>query len=177
MKKISAIVLGIVFIAKNTVSKFLGAGTHLVTIDEVIMDEAKGDGSHKDLTPQLKITFRGDNDRKFTAWYNLKGYRKYDELSEKEKKSNKFKADNSGYAIDAKSLIRLENVENTKAAQSIVGRVALDCGFDENVEFEAEDLAGKELGIVIAENEQGNLRIKFTMPASKVEAKGEDIAG
>lgn len=162
------------FTARNTVSKFLGAGTHLVTISEVIMDEAKGDGSHKDLTPQLKVTFVNSDDRKFTSWYNLKGFRKYDDLSEKEKKSNKFKADNNGYAIDVKTLIRLENAENTEAAQSIVGRIAVDCGIEEGEEFESSDLVGKELGIVIAENEQGNLRIKYTMPASKVLAEADE---
>lgn len=164
------------FTAKNAVSKFLGAGTHLVSITEVVMDEAKGDGSHKDLTPQLRIVFTGEGGRKFTAWYNLKGYKKYDELTEAQKKSNKFAADNNGYAIDVKSRIRVENPENTAAAQSIVGRIGVECGIEEGDEFSPEDLVGKELGIKIEANEQGNLRVRYTMPASKVEPIEEEGA-
>lgn len=160
------------FTAKNAVSKYLNAGTHLVTIDSVELDEAHTDTSHADPTPQLKIVFKNGEGRFFTAWMNLKGYRKFEDLTPAEKKSNKFKVDASGYAIDAKK-VRLENVENTKRAQSIIGRIGVDCGIEEGEEFAPEDLIGRELGIKIEANSQDNLRLVYSMPASKVDAQEE----
>lgn len=173
MKKINAIVLALVFTAKNSVSKFLGAGTHLVSITEAVTDEAKGDDTHKDRTPQLKVTFMDRQQRIFSAWYNLKGYKKYDELTAKEKQSGKFGTSSNGFAIDAKTKVRIENKDNTAAAMSIIGRLGVDCGIEEGVDFEPEDLVGKELGIKIEPNDQNNLRIKYGMLASKVEVADE----
>lgn len=163
--KIGVILMALVFTARNAVGKIIDtAGQYLASISEVSMDEAVGDGSHKDKTPQLKVVFDIAGKR-FTNWYNLKGYKKFEDLTAAEKKVHTASA--QGYAVDKKGY-RVENEENTKKAMSIIERLGLDAGIEAGESFQPEDLVSREVGINIEKNAQGNLRVTYSLSPDRL---------
>jgi len=158
-----------------TASKFsgnlLGAGQHLVTIESVQNVEAAANELFNDRTPQLAVKFKNDSGT-FTNWYNLVGYKKFDELSPKDQASGAYepRGENS-YATNVKTGTRVHSAERTAAALSRVGQLGTDAlNLAEGEDFNGSDLIGAEVGINIEKNDRSKLRVTFTMPADEVEA-------
>jgi hypothetical protein len=141
------------FVAKDDGFKLLGLGRHVVKILSVAEDSSKASDNYNDQTPQIVITF-GNSKGTIRAWYNLMGYQK---------------DENGEYIVD-KDGNRVESDENTEAALSIFGRIAVHAGVPEGDEFDPMDLVDMELGINVVLNEQGKYRVNYTMPAENVEA-------
>lgn len=164
-------ILDVVFKSVERVSNLLGLGNHAVTIESIEPTVAKSD-DWSDLTPQLAIKFKAEDGKSFTGYYNMAGFKRYEELTDKEQKSGKFDvAGEEGYAVDAKTKERVRDEDRTEQSMSIIGNVACDAGIEAGKEFGLADLQGTELGIYIENNDRDNPRIKYTMPLDKLPKK------
>lgn len=166
-------ILAITLISK-TVSNFLQAGKHVVEILSVAPATPQGENPWKDKTPQLKVTF-GKDGQIFSAWYNLRGFELYKDLTAAQQKSGKFVSMGAqGYAVDKKTGIRVESPAKTEAAMNILCTLAAHSGIPEGSEFNETDLVGRTVGIVIGENNNANDRVKGTFAPSAM-AHAEDM--
>lgn len=182
MKKVGAIILALSFVAKNAVSKLLGIGEHATRISGLVETEASQKEDYRDRTPQLEVTFEDENGRSIKAWMNLKGFKTFqkknetdqeglDCLTAEERKSAKFIEASDGYAVDAKTGMRIESPRKTESAQSIIAKLGVDVGIPEGEEFGPEDLLEKLVGIHVELSPSGQYRVKYTMPVAQVGKK------
>ena len=161
--------MDLTFKAENNISGLLQEGDHVVTIKELSLDQPRNSSDdYSDKTPQLKVQFRND-DGIFTAWYNLLGYKTFEELSEEEIASGKYEArGDNGVAVDVETNKRVVSPKKTASARSIVGRLGTNSGIEAGSDFTPAQLQGREVGIHIERNKQGNLRVKSSMDADSV---------
>lgn len=159
----------LVLISANS-GALLGVGSHRVKIVEISPSTPKGT-AFKDPTPQLKIVFKDlVTGKQFTEWYNIVGYRRFNELDKKDQQSGLFTS-NQGYAVHMETGMRVEDLARTESAQSILNKVGHDAGIAAGVSFEPKDLMDRELIITVGESNDAaynNLRIKGTRPVSAV---------
>ena len=159
------------FVSANNISKLLQEGEHAVEIKAVAMTAAEPSEDYKDRTPQLEVEFR-KGDKSLKAWLNLKGFKRYDDLSDADKKSGKFEARGPfGYAVDIAKDSRIEDPDKTASAESIIQKLGNDCGIPTGKAFEENDLLGMEVGIMVKKNEQGQLRVAYTKTAASVKTE------
>jgi len=171
---------GLTFKAENNISKLLGEGEHATEIIGVALTQSTQNPDYADRTPQVEVTFGDEKGRSIKSWLNLKGFKTFsrnsdkdvegkDFLSEKEQESGKFEARGPfGYAVNKKSGIRIESTSKTASARSIIGKLGVDCGIPEGNDFSMEDLQGKSVGIKVIRNNNGQLRVHYSMPAAEV---------
>lgn len=141
------------FTARSNQKEMLGPGKHLVTIASIAECLSKKSDDYKDQTPQLEVKFETENGF-ITGWYNLKGFKKNEDGS---------------YAINPKTKNRIEDVENTTTAVGIFERLALHAGIPSGTEFDIAELVGMEIGIKTESNDQGKMRVQYTMSSDRVE--------
>lgn len=166
--------IAITLISKN-VSNFLQPGRHVCEIKSVAGATPQGENPWKDKTPQLKVTFECDG-RIFSAWYNLKGFKTYKQLTAKEQKSGLYVSmGTAGYAVVKATGMRIEDTEKTEAAMNILCTLAAHSGIPEGTQFSETELVGRTVGIIIGENNNANDRVKGTFAPSGVAAT-EDVA-
>jgi hypothetical protein len=167
-------------LSKNT-SRLMALGKHVVRIISVVSATPSnaGDG-WEDKTPQLKVVFEDSTGNRVTAWFNLMGFKTYDELSATEQKSGKFVAmgnRNQNYAVVKATKKRVPSPEKTEAALNIVSRLAHDSGVEEGEEITEGDLVDRTVGIVVAENDSNNVRVTGTFrPTEEAVAELEQAA-
>ena len=176
------------FISKNAVSVLLGSpGAYATRIVEIAEDLASQKEEYNDRTPQLKVTFATAEEKKISAWLNLKGFKTFhkvkdsdqeglDCLTAEERKSGKYRQSSDGYAVEVKSGMRAESARKTEAAHSIIAKLGNDAGIPEDKEFGVEDLLGKPIGIQLEFNAQAQIRVRYTMPIGQVAKKQEAAA-
>lgn len=172
MNKLKTVLCAVIITSRNT-SSLLAEGKYPSEIFGVTEKTAAESADWKDLTPQLEITFRTlESGRQFKNWYNLLGYKKYSELTDKERQSNKFESrGDAGYAVDKKTGKRVVSAENTEKAMNILNTLAFNAGCDEGAEISEDDLVARHVGIQIGANEQGSMRVKSTYMLADVKAK------
>ena len=168
MKNAVAPLILIMITAKNTMSTLLGIGQHAVEIVEVVETESNPSDEHTDLTPQLAVKYENSEGKKFTQYFNLRGYKDFADFTPAEQKKLGLKATASGKAV-GKNGHRIEDPARTEKALSIVAKLALDAGVPEGTECSVEDLVGKSIGINIEADERGKARVRYTMPVDRVQ--------
>lgn len=95
----------------------------------------------KDATPQLAITVVAAEEDKsggLTHRFNGRGYVRYDDLSDKQKKSGDYE-DHDGYACTLNEdglLVRIISEENTKSCANILNQFAAAVGIKEGTSLE-----------------------------------------
>lgn len=167
-----AALVAITLISKN-VSNFLPAGRHVCEIVSVSPATPQGENPWTDKTPQLKVTFSKDG-QIFSAWYNLRGFQLYKDLSAKDQKSGKYVSMGAaGYAVVKATGMRVEDPAKTEAAMNILCTLAAHSGIAEGTEFNETQLVGRTVGVVIGENNNGNDRVKGTFAPSGVAASAD----
>ena len=154
------------FIAKSN-RKLIEAGTHLATIEKVYSDTASTGAD------QLAVKFNA-NGNTITRWYNLQGFQV--------DKNQPTTLDSEGrsvpnYLRDKKGN-RLEDTAKTEKCISIIQEVGLHAGLQKDTEFEAQDLEGREVGILVDSEDEGygeRLFVKWTLSPSKVSVTAESF--
>lgn len=140
----------------------LTAGEHRVTIESVAMvtPSSKSYEFAADPTPQLQFVFKNDEGQ-FSDWKNLRGYKKYEELSATEKKSGKY-VQRGDYAVVKATGKRIVDDERTAKAMAMVGNLGFACGIERGQSFKPSDLVGSELTIIIgpSADRPDQLRVK-----------------
>lgn len=174
-KSVSMPLIAVMVIAKAS-NAGLAVGDHVVTIESITAKESKEKDDWKDQTPQLEITFVTASGGKMKHWYNLVGFTKYEDLTDAQKKSKKFRAaGDEGYAVTIATGKRVISDENTEKALAIIGALALHSGISKDAEVDTDELVGRTVGITVFKNEQGNARVKNTfMPAEVKEALDQE---
>ena len=155
-------------------SKVLEAGEHKVKVISMTettdqradinsaIDEAKE--GWKDATPQIAIVFGSTSGAGvFTHRYNLKGFKRFSEMSEKEQKLCNVAGD-AEYAVSKKTGMRIEDAARTAKAWESVDRLAANAGLP--VGTELQEAIGREVIIMIGENDNGRLIVKYTKKSS-----------
>ena len=151
---------------KSFVNK-LGEGTHDVRIINIVETDDQhrffdGDADEikewKDPCPQIGTVF-GNKDGVFTHRFTCKGYKRFDELSAKDQKLCDAAGD-EGYAVLKKTSCRIEDAERTDKCFRFLDDMCARTGLPEGSEYAA--LTGKDITIVIAPNDKGNLRVTKT---------------
>ncbi len=166
-------------VAASAGNSILAAGRHIVQIMSITPDAAIADQEvvpWKDDTPQAKVLFK-NKDGIFTEWLNLKAFKRFSELSAKDKASGKYvgvthpEFPGEEYAMNKKTGHRVEDPERTATCMGIIGQLANAAGFEVDEEVTEDDLQGKTVGIVVKENANGKLRARSFFrvnPAKKV---------
>lgn len=117
------------FQSVETSSEVLPAGQHNVQIVGLAISHsfANYDGSLKDKTfewetptPLVMVTF-ADGSRAIVHRYHILGYKKYEDLTAKQKESGDYEPSEEGYAL--KDGDRIVDEDNTAAAQRILSQV------------------------------------------------------
>src|ERR1039457_5522584 len=155
------------FNAKDARVPFLQEGTHLATITETAITAEKA-GKDYVREPQYEIKY-SSNGKVIKVWHNASAYLKYDDLTEEAKASGRYEPRNE-FAVDITTGKRIhieatgssvESEQNgTDKCNSIIASIGKSAGFSD--EFNLSDLVGKEVGIVVKKNEQGQLRVAYT---------------
>lgn len=114
---------------------------------------------------------------KITHWMNLKGFKRWDELSPTEQKRLKpCQIENEVFAsLDGTAAGRIEDPARTEKAREIVGRALSHAGTPDGTEFNSigeicDALRGAEIGIHV-ERTNGYARVKYTLRPSDVEVE------
>ena len=145
----------------------LNEGTHDVRIINMVETDDQhrtfdGDAVSKeewiDPCPQVASVF-GNKDGVYTHRFNCKGYKRFDELSAKDQKLC-YAAGDEGYAVIAKTSCRIEDPDRTDKCFRFLDDMCARTGLPEGSEYAA--LTGKDITIVIAPNDNGNLRVTKT---------------
>ena len=167
--------------ARESKANTLGAGEHLVKVNKMIETDDQhrtfdGAESEKkpdwiDATPQIAIVFASEKGV-FTHRFNVKGFKRFEELTPAQQK-NAYAAGTESYAVRSKDKTRVEDTERTDKCYRIIDDMCARSGV--KVGETIENMVGKELVIVISENEQGNLRITGTKKASALKAVAETV--
>lgn len=159
--------------AEKSQGRILGEGDHLVTIESVQYVDAPANENWNDQTPQLAVKYKND-EGSITSWLNRRGYVTFDELSPKDKASGNFEPrGDAGYAVDIRNgkNTRIEDPERTAKGVAYIKAMGVDVlGLAKGTTFKASDLVNEEVGIHVERNQQGNLRVMYTMSAEKVTA-------
>ncbi len=160
---------------------YLPVGTHEVSIASIedavtnppTVDDINADGDvvkvplWNDVASQIKVTFDAiEGDGKHIEWYNTKGYKRYSELTEGQKKSNayasrSFAGSSEDYAILKSTNMRIEDEERTAKCLEIIGELAYICGAESGEELEVKDLEGALLSLTLKANAQGKTRMHY----------------
>lgn len=149
----------------------LAAGEHNVLVASAILTDPTKRTRRKeeyafpeDPTPQIEMLFKNDEGQ-FTEWMNLRGYKRFDELTDNEKKSGKYISRND-FAVVKATGKRVVSDEKTATARSIVSKLGWACGFEPGDEFTLADLIDRELTIVIgpSQDRPDQLRVKAVKP-------------
>ncbi len=159
------------FSAEKSQGNILGEGNHEVTVKSVQYVDAPVSELWNDQTPQLAVKYENE-EGSITSWLNRRGYVPFDELSDKDKASGKFEPRGaSNYAVDIKTGMRVEDPERTRQGNAYIQALGIDClGLQPGTPFKASDLVNESVGIHVEKNQQGKLRVMYTMPAEKVNA-------
>lgn len=167
--------------AKVIKGGFFATGEHKVMISSIIPDvPSKAPGMPwTDLHQQLKVTFKNEEGVQ-SKWYQLAGYKSAVDFADGvAPEGHEFVSSEAGiardkpenYLINSETGERVESVEKTAKCMQIIGELANDAGLAEGEEFGIEDLLGREIGIVIKDNE-----IAYTKSASRVKGLVETEA-
>ena len=168
---------GLVFTAEvgTGASTLLGPGEHNVTIASVSLTDPTKRNRRKeeyafanDPTPQLEVVFKNEEGQ-FTEWMNLRGYKRFDDLTENEKKSGKYISRND-FAVVKATGKRVVSEEKTATARSIVSKLGWACGMEPGTEFGVDDLVDRELTIIIgpSQDRADQLRVKAVKPIDEL---------
>lgn len=167
--------------ARASAVNTLQAGEHLVHVAKMIPTDDQHrtfDGAEaiakeewKDATPQIACVF---NNAKgvFTHRFNVKGFKRFTDLTP-DQQTKAFAAGREGYAVSSKTGLRVEDPERTDKCWRMIDDMCARAGMKEGEEI--GNLVGKELVVVIAENDNGNLRITGTKKASALKAVAETV--
>lgn len=177
------------FTVRNS-NNFLAEGKHVVMIEKIVPAQPKESKDWNDRTPQIAITFKGAKGVQFTNWYNLLGYKKYEDLTLAEQQSGKYEArGDSGYAVvkttgervvsaifmvgkkatEANTVAAFKKLNdaghelidgNSAKAMNIIANLGYACGLEADESASVEDLHGKTCGITIGPNTQGKNKVK-----------------
>jgi hypothetical protein len=162
-------------ISKPSQGNLLGVGRHLVELTDIKPTTAKTHDDYKDAMPQFAIKFEDGNGKSITLFANTYGVKRFTELSEKDQQSGKFvRGGDADYAIDVKTGQRVKDDSRTEKCMSILGALAHSCGTPKGEPVELGALVGSKLGIQVEENDRGNLRVAYTVPASQAQATAEE---
>lgn len=157
------------FTSERNMSKLLSAGTHRVTIASVEEAESNESAEHTDRTPQMKVVFVDAEGRKFTHWFNLRGFKRFEDFDPKAAKAQGLRSTENGIAVDKKGL-RIEDEERTEKALKMISALGCNAGIPEGTDFGPEDLVGQEVGLVLKQEDGRSVAsYAYSMPADKVQ--------
>lgn len=161
----------LVFTAEST-GRLLGPGSHTVTIEEISLSTPKYENSvFKDKHDQIKTVFIDENTgMQHTEWFNTKGFARYEDLAEADKRSGKFE-DVSGFAVNKSTGLRVIDPQRTKSAMSIFAKLGLDCGVPKGETFKPAELVGESVVIIIGEDTYGGkvqTKLQSTRPVASL---------
>lgn len=177
MQKAQNASAALVFTAEvgTSAATLLAAGEHNVSIASVRLTDPTKRTRRKeeyafpeDPTPQAEFVFKNEEGQ-FTEWMNLRGYKRFDELSENEKKSGKYISRND-FAVVKATGKRVVSDEKTATARSIVSKLGWACGMEPGTEFGLDDLIDRELTIIIgpSQDRADQLRVKAVKPVDEL---------
>lgn len=162
---------------KKTVG-LLQAGKHLATItsaSEVVPSHADS-MPWKDVTPQIKVTVRGEKGS-ISQWFNLKGYQNKSDFPDGNAPEGCFFASsefgNEQYVVDETTKERRESEEKTETAMRMFGEFGATAGINAGADFTLEDLIGKEIGVVVRDADNGGVNVHYFMEAERVKSTEE----
>lgn len=156
--------------SKKSTGGGLPAGNYVGTIVSIASVKAAAKEGYVDPTDQFHIVLETEDGRKQNHWLNVKGYMRYSDLSDAQKKSKKFiAAGDEGYAVDKATKMRVISEKATEACENILNNFAFCAGVEEGEDVELDDLIDREIGFAIV-MQDGYSRVKAFMPADAVEA-------
>lgn len=163
----------------------LGEGDHIVRIAEIELVKSGSklsdedyliENGHKDRTEQLRVVFKNDKGQQ-QIWLNLQGFAKMEDIPT-ERQGDFIPTGEEGYATNKVTLVRAKSKAKTEAAHSIIEALGGNAGIPVGSNFGPTDLVGKTVGIRLAKNAMGNIRLKASMPvASTVTEQPAVVAG
>ena len=157
----------------------LEAGLHNVKVLEILEtnDKISEIGSSveedkegwKDATLQIAIKF-GSTEGKgvFTHRYSIAGFKRFSELTEKEQKLCDV-AGEQEYAVSKKTGMRIIDQERVNKAWESIDKLCANSGLPAG--SEVAELAGREVAIMIGENDHGRLVVKYSRKVSTAVAE------
>ena len=147
----------------------LGVGIHPVRLESIDFNiKSKVHDDYTDRMQQIGFKFVGENGRIITLYANTYGVTRFKELSEEDQESGQFKASDQGYAVDVATGQRVKNEKRTDACMRIMKNLIHACGVPKGEKAKLSSLPDSILGIEVAENDRGELRVVNTMPIAKV---------
>jgi len=161
-------------VTSSASSNLLPEGRHTVVIESISGAEVKH-ASLNDPTPQAKMVMREKNGKRIiTDWLNLQGYKQEEDATDEEITSGKYETRVIGdrtYLVNPKTGCRIPDKVRREAAMGIIAGIGEASGIAEGKSVNPQELLGREVGVVLAPNEQGNMRVKSYFKAAKATAK------
>jgi len=158
----------------------LAIGKHNVEIKNIQLVEyskpdENGEPMFSDPTPRLAVNL-ANKAGQITQWFNLKGYKTFEDLSETNKESGKFiSLGENGYAVNKATGARVEDKKKTADCGEILGKLAFDAGIAEDDEAEIEDLVGTSIIVAVRLDSKDEVEVHYT--ARIKEAVSDDFEG
>jgi hypothetical protein len=189
-KSIQNAVLG--YQTKESRGEKLKAGTHEVSLTDwqIMHSRIKWDGSEKevlpdfsDATPQLGIMFRDAEGNVGWHRFNMLGYKRWDDLSDKQQESGKFERVTFGEQVyackqQANGLVRIKDEKRTAGAHSFVDQFVAAVGRTGQTVGEALPAmleSGEKFAVTLVDDDYGddtNVKVKSF---ASVEAMVDDF--
>jgi hypothetical protein len=161
---------------KQNIGSLLPAGDHVVTITECGMELSKENSElWADQTQQLKVVMKNDKGM-ITSWLNLEGFKNKkdypDGVAPKGFDFRQFDENSDAFLVNTKTNKRVRSQERTDKLLAKVGNLAFVLGFEEDADFELDEVIASaissEIGVRIRENNKGKLEPFHFIPANEV---------